>query len=470
AWVEKAATWNMYASAKPWEIAGAKGSLDRDATVIGSITPSSTGPQSFFISPAVVQDWVDNPASNQGIIIADEINTDGFDFYTRESSTVTQRPQLTVHLVSDTTPPETSIDSGVSGTVNVSSAKFAFSSSEIGSTFECSLDGGSFSNCSSPKEYTRLADGAHTFQVRATDPAGNTDSTPASSTWTVDTTSIQGDPVMVGAGDIAGGTNNNDEATAELIRYIPGTVFTVGDNVYDTGSLTEFNSYYDPTWGTEKARTKPSVGNHEYISGSTRQYGAGYFDYFGAVAARENAGSYSYDLGDWHIISLNTGQCYGAAEADGSIPRCGPGDPMLVWLESDLKADQKSCTLAYFHHSRWSSGSTHGSDPARAKAIWDMLYAYNADVVVAGHNHNYERFAPQDQNGNRDDARGIREFVAGTGGESHQGFGTILPNSEIRNSDTYGVLKLTLHAGSYDWQFVPVAGKTFTDSGTAGCH
>jgi hypothetical protein len=275
---------------------------------------------------------------------------------------------------------------------------------------------------------------------------------------------------LVGAGDVSKGSTNDDEATAKLIRGIPGTVFTLGDNAYDTGSLEEYNAYYEPTWGTEKARTKPSPGNHEYVYGTTKQYGAGYFDYFGAVAAKENAGSYSYDVGDWHVISLNTGQCYGPVEADGSRPRCGPGDPMLAWLESDLEANQKSCTLAYFHHARWSSGSSHGSEPAYTQAIWDVLYAHDADVVLSGHNHNYERFAPQDPQGNRDDAGGIRQFVVGTGGGGLNGFGTAVANSEVRNSTTHGVLKLTPHSGSVDWEFVPVAGKTFTDSGSQNCH
>jgi hypothetical protein len=280
---------------------------------------------------------------------------------------------------------------------------------------------------------------------------------------------VEGDPILVGAGDIASGENNNDSATAALIRETPGTVFTVGDVVYESGSLWEFENYYGPTWGTEKARTKPSPGNHEYVGGDPKQYGAGYFDYFGAVAAKANGGSYSYDLGEWHIVSLNTGQCYEEKEVDGSLPGCSPGDPMIEWLKRDLANDAR-CTLAYFHHPRYSSGVEHGSDPAHTKAIWDALYADNAEVVVSGHDHSYERFAPQDPEGNLDEERGIRQFVVGTGGRSLRGFGEIEANSEVHNSDTYGVIKFTLHPDSYDWEFVPVEAGAFQDTGTGQCN
>ena len=269
----------------------------------------------------------------------------------------------------------------------------------------------------------------------------------------------------MGAGDIATG-GSATEATAKLVRSIPGTVFTAGDNVYESGTYEEFLNKYQPTWGTEKARTRPSVGNHEYGTPGA----SGYFDYFGAAAHEENAGSYSYDLGSWHIVALNTGQCSGAPEADGSIPLCGPGDPMITWLHNDLAAHTNQCTLAYWHHPRFSSGQEHGNDFARTTAIWNELYAANADLVLNGHDHDYERFAPQNPSGTADSARGIREFVVGTGGTGLRPFEMIKPNSEARNSDTHGVLKLTLNSTSYDWQFVPVAGKTFTDLGTTNCH
>jgi hypothetical protein len=281
---------------------------------------------------------------------------------------------------------------------------------------------------------------------------------------------MEGDPVLVGAGDIASGESDGDTATARLIREIPGTVFAVGDVIYESGSIEDFERYYEPTWSTEKARTKPSPGNHEYVGGDPQQYGRGYFDYFGAVAAEDNGGSYSYDLGEWHIVSLNTGQCYGEEEPDGTIPNCGPGDPMIEWLERDLAANDAQCTLAYFHHPRWSSGIEHGNEPNYTKAIWDTLYEYRADVAVSAHDHDYERFAPQDTEGNVDEERGIRQFVVGTGGRSLREFGKIKANSEVHSYDTYGVIKFTLHPDGYDWEFVPVEQGAFTDAGSDQCN
>jgi hypothetical protein len=279
------------------------------------------------------------------------------------------------------------------------------------------------------------------------------------------------DVSILAAGDIAGGSNANDEATAKVLRSHAGMpVLPLGDDAYEGGTSSEFSNYYNPTWGTEKARTKPVPGNHEYVGGSTPQYGAGYFNYFGASAHKENGGSYSFNYGDWHIIALNTGQCNGAKESDGSMPRCGPGDPMINWLNNDLATHTNQCTLAYWHHPRFSSGSEHGNDFSRTTSIWNALYKYHADVVLNGHDHDYERFAQQNPSGTSDTAHGIREFVVGTGGRSQNPFGAIKANSQVRNSSTYGVLQLTLHAGSYDWKFLPIAGKSFTDSGTTSCH
>ena len=265
---------------------------------------------------------------------------------------------------------------------------------------------------------------------------------------------------LVGAGDIATG-GSAAEATAKLVRATAGTVFTAGDNVYEGGTLWEFNNYYHPTWGTERARTKPSPGNHEYVGGTTKQYGAGYFDYFGAAAGSRDEGYYSYDLGAWHVISLNSMCEY--------VGGCDTASPMVTWLKNDLAANaDHQCTLAYFHHPLFSSGE-HGN-ASKMRPTWDALYAANADVVVNGHDHSYERFAPQSPGGAADPARGIREFVVGTGGAGLRPFEAIKSNSEVRNADTHGVLKFTLNATSYDWQFVPVAGKTFTDSGSTSCH
>jgi acid phosphatase type 7 len=359
----------------------------------------------------------------------------------------------------DTTPPETTLTAGPAegSTTTQANASFGFSSSEAKSTFSCQLDGGGFSPCTSPKTYNSLANGSHTFEVKAQDAAGNTDATPARRTWTVNTTA-QSDPVFVGAGDIASCASSGDEATAKLLDSIPGTVYNLGDNAYEDGTAAEFANCYNPSWGRHKARTKPTPGNHEYHTAGA----SGYFGYFGTAAGPEpQKGYYSYNLGAWHIISLNS-MCE-------NVGGCGASSPMVSWLKGDLAANPSSCTLAYWHHPVFSSGSEHGNDPKMIPS-WDTLYAAGADVVLSGHDHDYERFAPQTSSGVADSARGIREFVVGTGGKSHYRFGTIRSNSQVRNSDTNGVLKLTLHPTSYEWQFVPEAGKTFSDSGSGSCH
>jgi len=257
-----------------------------------------------------------------------------------------------------------------------------------------------------------------------------------------------GDPVIAGAGDIAGDANDG-EPTAKLLDSIaPTTVYTLGDNAYESGTIDQYRQFYDPTWGRHKAKTRPAPGNHEYQTPN----GAGYFEYFNPLQSY-----YSYDLGNWHLISLN-----------GEISH-SPGSAQELFLQSDLATNTAAkCILAYWHEPRFTSGSVHG-DNTSFDAFWQDLYAAKADVVLNGHNHNYERFALQNPQAQAD-SNGIREFVAGTGGRSHYGFTTPKPNSQVRNGDTFGVLKLTLHPGSYDWQFVPIAGQTFTDSGTTSCH
>jgi hypothetical protein len=284
--------------------------------------------------------------------------------------------------------------------------------------------------------------------------------------WTGDgaaSSSAASEVALVGAGDISKCTNNNDEATAVLLDGIAGTVFTLGDNVYDSGTSTEFNSCYDPTWGRHKARTMPVSGNHEYET----EGASGYYDYFNGVgqftgpAGDRDKGYYSYDAGDWwHVVVLNS-EC---AQVGG----CNAGSPQETWLRADLAAHSSKNVIAMWHKPRFSSGP-HG-DEVLVQPLWQALYDYGAELVLSGHEHDYERFAPQTATGTLDNTSGIVEIVAGTGGASHYGFGTPKPNSLVRNGSTYGVLKLTLHETSYDWQFVPIAGQTFTDSGTASVH
>jgi acid phosphatase type 7 len=230
------------------------------------------------------------------------------------------------------------------------------------------------------------------------------------------------------------------------------TVFTAGDNAYPNGSTSDYSNNYAPNWGRHKARTRPSPGNREYNSG-----GDGYYAYFGSLAGPSGRGYYSYDLGAWHIISLNSLVASSASSSQG------------VWLAQDLAATTKRCIIAYWHYPRFSSSSNHGSDPTM-NDFWIPLYAKGATIVISGHDHTYERFSPQTPSGASDPTRGIREFVVGTGGASSYGFGSALPNSDVRNSGTDGVLKLTLSDGSYTWEFIPVSGSSFKDSGSGTCH
>ena len=287
------------------------------------------------------------------------------------------------------------------------------------------------------------------FSVIAVDTSGAFADTAA-----VSIVSSSGGVVFVGAGDISDCGNDNDEATAKLLDVIPGTVFTLGDNVYSGGTAAQFAQCYDPTWGRHKARTKPAPGNHDYhVSGA-----ADYFAYFGDLAGPAGRGYYSFDLGDWHIISLDSEISMSA------------GSAQETWLRADLAASTKQCTLAYWHKPRFSSGTNHGS-LSSAQPLWQALYDFHAELILNGHEHNYERFAPQTPTGAADPTNGIREIISGTGGESHYNDeGTPLPNSEVFNGTTYGVLELTLGSGTYSWQFIPIAGQTFTDSGTGTCH
>ena len=263
--------------------------------------------------------------------------------------------------------------------------------------------------------------------------------------------------ILVGAGDIADCKDlSGAEATAKLLDKIPGTVMAVGDLAYPDGSKENFTCY-DKTWGRAKSRTRPAPGNHEFHSSGATPY----FDYFGAAAGDPKTGYYSYELGAWHIIVLNS-ECK-------DVGGCQAGSPQEKWLRADLAAHPVACTLAYWHKPLFSSGGAHGND-LTVKPLWQALYEANADVVVNGHDHDYERFAPQNSDGATDPARGIREFVVGTGGKNHRPFGSTKPNSEVRDATAFGVLKLTLKPQSYDWEFIPEAGKSFADSGTSNCH
>ncbi len=465
----------------------------------------------------------------------------------------------------DTTPPTTSITSSPSNPSNDPNPSFGFSANESAS-FQCSLDGSAFSACTSPKSYSGLGEGSHTFQVKGTDTVGNAGS-PASYTWAIDTTAptisltspansdtraelptFRGtagtaggdsstvtvevfsgasptgspvqtlattagtggaysvlassplgagtytararqadaagntgfssantftvtDPVVIAAGDIADCGLSSDEATAALLPQFPDAlVTTLGDHAYPNGQPAEFTNCYDPNWGQAKARTRPVIGGHDekVISGGPSA-GTGYLNYFadqlapfGPTANDPTKLYYSYDLGAWHVVVLNS-SCY-----ENETPGCDKA-AQESWLRADLAGHQNQCTLALWHEPRFNSGSVHGNEPL-VQPLWAIAYENGVDLVLNGHEHLYERFAPMDSAGNLDTSFGVREIIVGTGGYSLYPLGTIQPNSEVRNDSTFGVLKLTLHSGSYDWQFVPVAGSSFTDSGSTSCH
>jgi 3',5'-cyclic AMP phosphodiesterase CpdA len=254
---------------------------------------------------------------------------------------------------------------------------------------------------------------------------------------------------FVGAGDIAA-CDNNSQTTARLLDVTGGTVFTLGDNAYFNGNRDDYRNCYEPTWGRHKARTRPVPGNHEYQTPGA----APYFEYFGANAGPAGLGYYSFDVGAWHVIALNSNIAADAGSAQASF------------LRSDLTAHATSrCTIAYWHHPVFSSGPN--GDSLHMRDIFRILYDAGADVVMSGHDHMFERFAPQDPDGRLDRTRGIREFVAGTGGAPLYQPGTPRPNSEVRIS-TFGVLKLSLASDGYEWEFMPVSGAR--DAGTGTCH
>jgi calcineurin-like phosphoesterase family protein len=258
------------------------------------------------------------------------------------------------------------------------------------------------------------------------------------------------DATLVGAGDIVKCNAPEAEETARLLDRIPGTVMTLGDNVYPNSTAALLEQCYAPTWGRHLSRTIAAPGNHDWEVSA----GAPYFAYFGAAAGPGGLGYFSTTLGAWHLVVLNSN--VGASA----------GSPQYEWLKGDLAASTAACTLALWHAPVFSSG-TNGNSPQMRDA-WRLLQASGASIVVNGHDHEYERFAPQDADGHVD-GRGIREFVAGTGGGSLSDRIQPQPNSEVLNNHTFGVLQLTLKTGSYDWRFVPIDGQTFSDSGSAAC-
>ena len=250
----------------------------------------------------------------------------------------------------------------------------------------------------------------------------------------------------------AGAASTAELVAAELARDPAAVVLTLGDNTYPVGALGEFTSCYEPTWGRFKARTFPSPGNHDYATKGA----PGYYDYFGAAAGPQRRGYYSFSVGKWLVISLN------------SNLRPPEMETQITWLKAELERNKAPCTLAYWHHPVFSSGG-HGDDLRMAEA-WKVLMAANAELVLAGHDHDYERFAPLDAAGNRDDAHGLRQFVVGTGGTNLSPFRLRRDHSQASDNSTHGILKLVLKDAGYEWEFLPVLQGGFTDKGATRCH
>ncbi len=267
----------------------------------------------------------------------------------------------------------------------------------------------------------------------------------------------QPDASMVAVGDIARCPSGHAAITAALVDSLPGTIATLGDTVYDDGTPAEFAGCYAPTWGRHKARTRPAVGNHEYGTPGA----SGYFGYFGAAAGEPGKGWYSYALGAWHVVALNS-NC-------GEVGGCQAGSAQERWLRTDLAAHPTKCTIAYLHHPAFSSGNLHGGSPSVLPLV-RALQDYGAELLLSGHDHDYERFAPQTAQGVAS-ATGVRQFVVGTGGATLREFAPQpAANSQARIAGVYGVLSLKLRPAAYDWRFVAQPGSSATDSGTSACH
>src|SRR5215213_7443294 len=401
-------------------------------------------------------------------------------------------PIKVVHAA-DTTPPETTITSGPSGSVSGTTATFEFFSNETSSTFKCKLVGqdSTRTTCTSPKTYTNLTAGTkYTFKVWATDAAGNIDPTPATRTFTpsgggtppqcsdgldndndgkIDypadpgcsssTDNDETDPPvatsarLVGAGDIAD-NSNADGATGNLIDARPDArVFTAGDNAYPSGTPSDYANNYDPAWGAFKNRTSPSPGNHDYKTSGA----SGYKNYFGNVAGLRsvNPTYYAYTLGGWRIYAL-----------DSNISMAS-GSPQYNFVQNDMQSNDALCEAAYWHHPIASSGE-HGNS-ARARPIFALFDAQGGDLVLNGHDHNYERFTKINSSG-QVSASGVREIVVGTGGAGLRPQGFVQPGSEVRNFDTHGIVDINLSSTGYSGTFVPAPGfGSFTDSFSGTC-
>ncbi len=264
--------------------------------------------------------------------------------------------------------------------------------------------------------------------------------------------------VLVGAGDISICGRDGDNLTADLLDDIPGVIFTLGDNSNEQGTMEQYQECYDPTWGRYLQRIRPSPGNHDYVTDDAEDY----YEYFGDAAGEPGKGYYSYDVGGWHVISLNSN----CAQTED----CEESSRQIDWLVEDLEQHPNLCTLAYWHHPRWESDDEGDRD--FLDTFWQVLYDHDVELVVNGHEHYYERLAPQNPDGDFDMDKGIRQFTVGTGGAGLRDYDENSDSSlvQVRSNENFGVLKLNLFPDYYEWDFIPVGGDGFADSGFDVCH
>ena len=461
---ETAITWNNRAprTSGPTDD---KGNIPVDAFVEYDVTPLVTG----------------NGAN--GFVLAGT-SSDAMTVSSKESSTVSQRPQLIVTAVVegvDAEPPTapTGLTASAAWPTEVD-LNWTESIDNVGVTaYEIYRDETLLTTVGDVTHYTdmtALASTTYDYTVRALDGEGN-QSDPSNEAEAT-TPAPTADPVIMAAGDqacdptamsfnngLGTSTSCRQKYTSDLlVNRDLAAVLALGDIQYECGGYQAFLQSYDPTWGRVKSITYPVPGNHEYHSEGGMDCdptgnALGYFNYFGAAAGDPDKGYYSFDVGAWHLIALNS-NCAKVS--------CATSSAQVSWLRQDLAANPNTCTLAFWHHPRFTSG-TNAPGSTLVKPLYQALYDYNADVVLVGHDHDYERFALQDPEGALDPVVGIRQFVVGTGGKSFHSWGAIQPGSEARNNDTFGVLRLVLSPTSYEWRFIPEAGKTYTDTGSTPC-
>ena len=445
-WSESGITWSNR-SARTTAAVADKGAIAKNSWVEYDVTSLVSGDGTFTF-----------------VLVA--TSTDGVDFYSRNSTQTSLRPELVVEASTSNAPVATSRPT-ISGAAQegrtLTGLPGAWSGSQPMSFAyqwqRCDSLGAACADIPGASGQTYAlasADVGATLRVVVT--ATNSDGFGTATSAATGVVIGAGDVVVTAAGDIADCLLDSGEATARLLDTIaPSKILTLGDNAYPDGTAQQFTDCYGPTWGRHKPKTSPSAGNHDYHTLGA----SGYFGYFGEAAGDPAKGYYAFDLGAWRLYALNS-NC-----AD--VP-CAAGSAQEQWLRADLAANPRSCVAAFMHHPRFASGTTNDRrDNTSVASLYQAFYQASGDLWLVGHNHNYERLTRLDPSGAIDLQRGIRNFVVGTGGETLGVFGTPTTGSEIR-SMTHGVLKLTLRATGYDWEFVPVAGSTFSDSGSDTCN